>query len=92
MRRGFAWAAGLAGLLAAFFLRRRSSAPGPEQQDPAAELRRKLAAVREAEPASTPEPVVEEPAAPADADARRREVHEQARAAIDEMQGPPDPG
>jgi hypothetical protein len=56
------------------------------REDPAAELRRKLAAAREAEPATeTLEPIAEEPAPPADADARRREVHEQARAAIDEM-------
>jgi hypothetical protein len=55
----------------------------PSLADPAAELRRKLAAAR-AEPDEAPAP--EPPAAPA-ASTRRREVHEGARAAIDEMRG-----
>jgi hypothetical protein len=46
----------------------------PEQEDPATELRRKLADSRGDEPGS--EPALEE---------RRSEVHDQARAAIDEM-------
>jgi hypothetical protein len=73
-------------VLTAFLLRRRSTKSVPVE-DPAAELRRKLAAARDAEPAApyVPPPPPAEPAAPADADARRREVHEQARAAIDEM-------
>jgi hypothetical protein len=44
------------------------------------ELRAKLAEAR-----SEPEPVVVEPAGPDDPDARRRDVHEQARAALDAM-------
>ena len=45
------------------------------------ELRAKLAEAR-----SEPEPVVvAEPATPDDPDARRRDVHEQARAALDAM-------
>jgi threonine dehydrogenase-like Zn-dependent dehydrogenase len=85
VRRGLAWAAGLAGVVAAFLLRRRGSASVPAT-DPADELRRKLAEARETEPVAVePEP---EPVPPADADARRREVHEQARAAIEEMHRP----
>jgi hypothetical protein len=71
-------------VLAAFFLRRKRGGAQPVE-DPAAELRRKLAASREGE-AVAPEPAPEPPPEPEDADARRREVHEQARAAIDEMQ------
>jgi hypothetical protein len=81
VRRGLAWAAGLAGVLAALFLRRRRAVPAPVE-DPAEELRQKLAASREAE---TTEPVDDVPPAAASAEDRRREVHEQARAAIDEM-------
>jgi hypothetical protein len=55
-------------------------------QDPAEELRQKLAASREAEAES--EPVSDaSPSPAANADERRREVHEQARTAIDEMRG-----
>jgi thioredoxin reductase len=77
--RALAWGAGIAGVLAAVFLRRRRAVPS--LADPAAELRRKLEATRSVPvEVSIPEP----PAAP-DATARRREVHEDARAAIDEM-------
>jgi predicted flap endonuclease-1-like 5' DNA nuclease len=82
LRRGIAWFAGLAGLLTAVFLRRRRAQP-LAAADPAEELRRSLAAAREREEPA-PEP---EPEAPADPAARRREVHDQARAAIDEMRG-----
>jgi hypothetical protein len=50
--------------------------------DPAIELRVKLAAARAVEPepvAAEPEPELQ------DTDARRRSVHEQARAALDEI-------
>ena len=85
MSRALAWGAGLAGVVAALFLRRRR-APQQSVADPAAELRRTLEASR----AQASDPVVvdvpPEAAAPTvDAAARRREVHEQARAAIDEM-------
>jgi hypothetical protein len=82
MRRGLAWGAGFAGVVAAFFLRRKRG--GSTEGDPAEELRLKLAASREAE-MPAPEPAPEPEAKPADAESRRREVHEQARAAIDEM-------
>jgi hypothetical protein len=91
MRRGLAWAAGLAGILTALLVRWRrhrggAAAPGP---DPAEELRRKLADTRapEAPPAPPAAPAAPEP--PADTDARRRDVHAEARAAIDEMRGEP---
>jgi hypothetical protein len=83
VRRLFTWAAGAAGGLAAYrAATRRKPAPGavPAEVDPAQELRAKLAEAR-----SEPEPVAAEPAAPDDPDARRRDVHEQARAALDEM-------
>jgi hypothetical protein len=93
VRRGLAWAAGVAGILAALLVRRRRDgaasvpAPGP---DPAEELRHKLAAARVPEPAPKPPPAAPEPSEPpADAAARRRDVHAEARAAIDEMRGAP---
>jgi hypothetical protein len=65
------------------------TAPHEEPADPAVELRAKLAESRdepateteaeEAEPASQSEPL------PADPEARRQEVHDAARASIDEL-------
>lgn len=81
MRRLLTWIAGVAGGLAAYrAVNRRKAAPEPvtAEVDPAQELRAKLAEAR-----AEPEPEAE--AAPGDVDARRRDVHEQARAAIDEM-------
>ena len=79
MRRFLTWAAGAAGGLAAYrAAARRQTEPVPAAEpglDPAQELRAKLAEARAAE---------REPEAPDD---RRRAVHEQARAAIDEMRG-----
>jgi hypothetical protein len=84
MRRLVAWLAGAAAGLAAYgaLKRRRSERRAlPEQGlDPRAdELRARLAETRdgEAEPAGEPEPL--------DPEARRRRVHEQGRAALDEM-------
>jgi flagellar biosynthesis/type III secretory pathway M-ring protein FliF/YscJ len=60
--------------------RAEPAADEPADEDPAEELRQKLADTREDVPetgASTPEPSVDE---------RRTEVHDQGRAAIDEMQ------
>jgi hypothetical protein len=71
-------------------LRRRSDAAdtpeAPEEDDPAAELRRKLDETRDDEmpfPGAAPplEPTVDE---------RRAEVHDHGRAAIDEMQSSKD--
>ena len=81
MRRLFTWLAGAAGGLAAYRAVTRGKAvpePVSAEVDPAQELRAKLAEAR-AEPEPEPEP------APDDLDGRRRDVHEQARAAIDEM-------
>jgi hypothetical protein len=81
VRRLLTWIAGAAGGLAAYrAVNRRKAAPEPvtAEVDPAQELRAKLAEAR-----AEPEPEAE--AAPGDLDARRRDVHEQARAAIDEM-------
>lgn len=75
MKRLLGWIAG--GLGAATAYRALRKRPEPVV-DPAEELRAKLAETR-AEPEPEPEPL-----AP---DARRREVHEQARAAIDELRG-----
>lgn len=84
MRRLLTWLAGAAGGLAAYrAVARRRVAPEPvtAEVDPALELRAKLAETRsEPEPKSEPEAVADD-----DPDGRRRDVHEQARAAIDEM-------
>ncbi len=82
MRRLLTWVAGAAGGLAAYrAVNRRKAAPEPvtAEVDPAQELRARLAEAR-AEPEPEPEAVDQD-----DPDARRRDVHEQARAAIDEM-------
>lgn len=77
MKRLLTWLAGAAGGLAAYrAATRRKVEPAPGQvEDPAAQLRAKLAEARADEG---------EPEGP---DARRRVVHEQARSAIDEMRG-----
>ena len=75
MRRLLAWLAGGAGGVAAYrTLKRRRPEPVTLPDGRADELRAKLAERREPPP-------------PEDADARRRTVHEQARAALDEMRG-----
>jgi hypothetical protein len=86
MRRLYAWLAGGAGALAAYrALGRRRATPelvpetGPDPR--ADELRARLEGARETEP--EPEPDVE----PADPEERRRLVHEQARAALEDMRG-----
>ena len=81
MRRLTAWLAGAAGGLAAYraLARRRPVAAETEPDERADELRERLARSREASPGPEPEP--EGP------DARRRSVHDRARAAIDEMRG-----
>ena len=91
MKRLLALLGGLA-LVRAFLRRRTAPAPPREVADArAAELRAKLAEARgldrereEFEAGETPVDRAE----PVDADARRREVHESGRAAIEEMRGP----
>jgi hypothetical protein len=79
---------GLAALVA-YVLRRRQAPPlGEPEVDPAEELRRKLDETRaKAEPEPEPETALSD-----DLAERRRQVHERARAARDEMRGSsPDP-
>jgi len=87
----------ITGLLgAAAFWRRRSRrkaaaelGPADSTPDPAEELRAKLAESRASvpEPELPDEPIGAEPeASPLDPQTRRRNVHEQARSAIDELQ------
>jgi hypothetical protein len=66
--------------LGTFWRRRRHRHPEPEFS-PADELKAKLAESRVEE---------EEPVLEADLEARRREVHDRARGAIDDLSGPDD--
>ena len=84
---------GLATVFAWFFRRRRKPQPASAQPDPAEELKQKLAESRTEEAAPPPEPDPEaEPAQPMSIDERRRQVHERAQAAIDQMRDPPPAG
>jgi broad specificity phosphatase PhoE len=74
--------AAVAGILGFAWLRRRRHEPQqPAAPDPAEELRAKLAQNRDAEP--EPAPTEPEP----DVGERRQDVHDRARAAIDELSG-----
>jgi hypothetical protein len=86
MQRLLGWIAGAMGGLAAYrWLRRQprvATEPAPaEPDDRADELRAKLAESREAEPVAA-EPSQEEQESPED---RRRRVHEEGRATLDDM-------
>ena len=71
----------LAGALGAFaFWRRRRRRGSEPEVSPADELKAKLAESREAEEEPAAEPELQ-----SDLDARRREVHDRARGAIDEL-------
>src|SRR5438874_13361173 len=86
VRRLFTWLAGAAGGVAAYrAITRRGPSPEPVavEVDPVQELRAKLAETR-SEPARVTEPEPEQAQSPDD---RRRDVHEQARAALDDMRG-----
>jgi hypothetical protein len=84
VRRKLALAVGAAtGAVAAVLLRRRP-ATEPATDERTEDLRRKLAEAREAE--SSAEPAVAEPEPEVDVEEARRRVHEEARAAVDEMQ------
>jgi hypothetical protein len=84
VRRLFTWLAGAAGGVAAYraVTRRQPAPPEPVavEVDPVQELRAKLAEAR-SEPQPEPEPRSDSP------EDRRRDVHEQARSALDEMRG-----
>lgn len=87
VKRMFAWLAGAVGGAAAYRALRQRPQPSVS---PADELREKLAAARQAgddrEEFEAGETTVDE-AVPLDPEARRRAVHEQGRAAIDELRG-----
>ena len=96
MRRLVGWIGGAVGGLAVYRLLRRPPQVAPESAPTdsgarAEELRDKLAESRAAEPvvAEPPaaEPVAEEapPAEPESPEERRRQVHEEGRAALDDM-------
>ncbi len=91
MRRKLALFAGATIGAAAGILWRRGQKPAApaEPDERTEELRRKLAEAREADPAAAPEPTPEvepEPEIAVDLEESRRRVHDEARAAMDEMQ------
>jgi hypothetical protein len=91
MRRLFAWVAGAAGGLAAYrALKSRRVEPEPAHDARAEELKARLAQARDAaddrDAFEAGEVTVDE-AEPLDPQARRAAVHEQGRAALDEMRG-----
>jgi broad specificity phosphatase PhoE len=81
MRRWLVAAAGLFGLVA--YVRRRRRPQAQPEGEPADELRAKLAESRAAPEPETPE--VEDEPAPDAVGERREDVHDRARAAIDEL-------
>jgi hypothetical protein len=91
MRRLLTWfvvTLGIAAILRRLKRRRAAAdelepAPRPPEDDPADELRRKLAETRPTEEAPA-EPVVSE----SPVEERRSEVHEQGRSTLDEMREP----
>jgi len=91
MRRLFAWVAGAAGGLAAYrALKGRRVEPETAHDARAEELKARLAQARDAaddrDEFEAGEVTVDE-AEPLDPQARRAAVHEQGRAALDEMRG-----
>jgi hypothetical protein len=90
VRRALTWVAGAVGLAALLrhLSRRRATAPPSPavEEDPADELRRKLAGQEAGgEPGPGEEPEPSEATDAADLEERRARVHEQAQAAIDSM-------
>ena len=84
MKRLYAWLAGFVGGAAVYrAFRRQPQAVPVAEPDPAEELKAKLAEGRAGGDDETPAQA--EAAPDSDVDARRRSVHERARAAIDEM-------
>jgi hypothetical protein len=78
----------LAAVFAWLFKRRRKGEP-LERADPAAELKRRLAESRAAEPEPEGAPGPEPEAPKQSLDDRRRAIQERAQAAIDQMRGEP---
>ena len=81
MKRIFGWLAGAVGGAAVYRALRRK--PVKEESSPADELRAKLAETK----TGSDHEAGSDPAVSPDVEARRREVHEQGRAAIDELRG-----
>jgi acetyl-CoA carboxylase carboxyltransferase component len=86
VKRLYAWFAGVAGGAAVYRALKRQPPPAPQEPSPADDLRAKLAEARAAgddraefQAGETPVDEV------VDVEERRRSVHDQARAAIDEM-------
>jgi hypothetical protein len=85
--------AALAGILGIAWLRRRQQQqpPAPPVDDPADELRARLAEARDAAEArpedDAGETPVDEAPDPGEVATRRQDVHDRARAAIDELSG-----
>lgn len=89
MARARAWLGGAVGGFAVWrLLRRKAAQPRVETPDPAEELRTKLAESRSVADDRDEFESGETPVDEADPDARRRSVHEQARATLDELSGP----
>ncbi len=84
MRRAVTWLAGVVGLAALARLRSRRRVPAGASlaEDPAEELRRKLANQRDDE---APDDEADMGANPVDLDMRRAEVHARAQEAIESM-------
>jgi hypothetical protein len=85
MDRRFAWLGAAVGALAVWRWRRRK--PQVEEEDPAESLRAKLEQSRAVVDERDRFEERETPIDQADPDARRRSVHEDARARIDELRG-----
>jgi hypothetical protein len=87
VKRFLAAIAGGMGLGALHRRFRGGRSPGPSEGTEADELRAKLAESRQAEESAEAEAVAEDPeeAEPSDVDVRRRDVHDRARQAIDEL-------
>ena len=89
MRARLKWILGVLGVAWLIAYLRRRHAPREIPPDPRAEeLRRTLEESREAAAAGTPPEPEAEPEAPEDVTARRRDVHERGRSALDEMAPP----
>lgn len=73
----------------AWLFKRRRKAEPLERADPAAELKRRLAESRAAEPEPERAPTPEPEAPKQTLDDRRRAIQERAQAAIDQMRGEP---
>ena len=87
MIRRFTWLGGGVGALGAWRWLRRKPKPAPPAEDPAESLRAKLEESRALVDERDSFEEGETPVDQADPNARRRSVHEQARARLDELRG-----